>query len=89
MRELARRMYDDDAPYILPGGRLSPDAMKEIIEIGREALRIKEPDISGSSFRFFIGHRSAESDGPAQRSCSSVRFGPIHSRMHLHSEAAL
>jgi ABC-type nitrate/sulfonate/bicarbonate transport system substrate-binding protein len=25
--QLARRMYDDDAPYILPGGRLSPDAM--------------------------------------------------------------
>jgi NitT/TauT family transport system substrate-binding protein len=39
---LAKRMYDDDAPYILPVGRLSPDAMKEIIEIGREALRIKE-----------------------------------------------
>ena len=41
--QLARRMYDDDAAYILPGGRLSPEAMKEIIEIGREALRIKEP----------------------------------------------
>jgi ABC-type nitrate/sulfonate/bicarbonate transport system substrate-binding protein len=41
--ELARKMYDDDAPEILPGGRLSPDAMKEIIEIGREALKIKEP----------------------------------------------
>jgi len=40
--QLARRMYDDDAPYILPGGRLSPDAMKEIVEIGREALKIKE-----------------------------------------------
>lgn len=40
--QLARRMYDDDAPYILPGGRLSPDAAKEILDIGREALRIKE-----------------------------------------------
>ncbi len=40
--QLARRMYEDDAPYILPGGRLSVDAMKEIIETGKEALRIKE-----------------------------------------------
>jgi ABC-type nitrate/sulfonate/bicarbonate transport system substrate-binding protein len=41
--QLARRMYDEDAPDILPGGRLSPEAMKEIVEIGREALKIKEP----------------------------------------------
>ncbi|HEY2921763.1 MAG TPA: ABC transporter substrate-binding protein [Candidatus Binatia bacterium] len=40
--QLARRMYDDDASFVLPGGRLSADAAKEIIEIGREALRIKE-----------------------------------------------
>ena len=40
--QLARRMYDDDAPFVLDGGRLSGDAMKEIVEIGREALRIKE-----------------------------------------------
>lgn len=40
--QLARRMYDDDAPYMLPGGRLSAEAAKEILEIGREALRIKE-----------------------------------------------
>jgi ABC-type nitrate/sulfonate/bicarbonate transport system substrate-binding protein len=40
--QLARRMYDDDAPFVLEGGRLSGDAMKEIVEIGREALRIKE-----------------------------------------------
>jgi ABC-type nitrate/sulfonate/bicarbonate transport system substrate-binding protein len=39
--QLARRMYDD-APFVLDGGRLSGDAMKEIVEIGREALRIKE-----------------------------------------------
>jgi len=39
---LARRMYDDDAPFVLNGGRLSADATKEIIEVGREALRIKE-----------------------------------------------
>jgi ABC-type nitrate/sulfonate/bicarbonate transport system substrate-binding protein len=41
--QLARRMYADDAPFILPGGRLSADAMKEIVDIGKEALRIKEP----------------------------------------------
>ena len=40
--QTARRMYDDDAPFVIDGGRLSSDAMKEIVEIGREALRIKE-----------------------------------------------
>ena len=40
--QLTRRMYDDDAPFVLDGGRLSADAAKEIVEIGREALRIKE-----------------------------------------------
>ena len=52
--ELARRMYDDDAPYILPGGRLSPEATKEIIEIGREALRIKEPIPADRVFDFSL-----------------------------------
>jgi NitT/TauT family transport system substrate-binding protein len=52
--QLVRRMYDDDAPYILPGGRLSPDAMKEIIEIGREALRIKEPVSMDRVFDFSL-----------------------------------
>jgi NitT/TauT family transport system substrate-binding protein len=40
--QLARRMYDDDAPFVLNGGRLGADAAKEIVEVGREALRIKE-----------------------------------------------
>jgi NitT/TauT family transport system substrate-binding protein len=52
--QLARRMYDDDAPYILPGGRLSPEAAKEIIEIGREALRIKEPISADRVFDFSL-----------------------------------
>ena len=52
--QLARRMYDDDAPYILPGGRLSPDAMKEIVEIGREALKIKEPMSPDRIFDFSL-----------------------------------
>jgi NitT/TauT family transport system substrate-binding protein len=52
--QLTRRMYDDDAPYILPGGRLSPDAMKEIVEIGREALKIKEPISPDRVFDFSL-----------------------------------
>jgi hypothetical protein len=52
--QLARRMYDDDAAYILLGGRLSPEAMKEIIEIGREALRIKEPLAADRIFDFSL-----------------------------------
>jgi len=52
--QLTRRMYDDDAPYILPDGRLSPDAMKEIVEIGREALRIKEPISADRVFDFSL-----------------------------------
>jgi ABC-type nitrate/sulfonate/bicarbonate transport system substrate-binding protein len=52
--QLARRMYDDDAPFILPGGRLSPEAAKEIIEIGREALRIKEVISADRVFDFSL-----------------------------------
>jgi len=52
--QLARRMYDDDAPYLLPGGRLSADAEKEIIEIGREALRIKESVPAEKIFDFSL-----------------------------------
>lgn len=39
---LARRMYDDDVQTLLMSGILSPDAAKEILETGKEALRIKE-----------------------------------------------
>jgi ABC-type nitrate/sulfonate/bicarbonate transport system substrate-binding protein len=52
--QLARRMYDDDAPFVLSGGRLSPDAMREIVEIGREALRIKEPVPTEKIFDFSL-----------------------------------
>jgi hypothetical protein len=37
-----------------PGGRLSPEALKEIIEIGREALRIKEPLAAKRIFDFSL-----------------------------------
>ena len=52
--QLARRMYDDDAPFVLDGGRLSGDAMKEIVEIGREALRIKEAVTPEKIFDFSL-----------------------------------
>jgi NitT/TauT family transport system substrate-binding protein len=52
--QLARRMYDDDAPYVLHGGRLSVDAEKEIIEIGREALHIKEAVPTDKIFDFSL-----------------------------------
>lgn len=52
--QLARRMYDDDAPYVLPGGRLSVEAEKEIIEIGREALHIKEAVPAEKIFDFSL-----------------------------------
>ncbi|HEX4989712.1 MAG TPA: ABC transporter substrate-binding protein [Candidatus Binatia bacterium] len=56
--QVARRMYNDDAPYILPGGRLSPDAIKEIVEIGREALKIKEPISADRVFDFSLASES-------------------------------
>ena len=50
----ARRMYDDDAPFILSGGRLTAEAAKEILEIGREALQIKEPIPTERIFDFSL-----------------------------------
>lgn len=47
-------MYDDDAPFVLNGGRLSADAMKEMIEAGREALRIKEAVSTEKIFDFSL-----------------------------------
>jgi ABC-type nitrate/sulfonate/bicarbonate transport system substrate-binding protein len=41
--QLARRMYEDDARSGSLTGILSPEYAKEILETGREALRIKEP----------------------------------------------
>lgn len=40
--QLARRMYEDDAPAISLSGILSVESAKEILETGKEALRIKE-----------------------------------------------
>jgi NitT/TauT family transport system substrate-binding protein len=56
--QLARRMYDDDAPFVLNGGRLSADATKEIVEVGREALRIKEPVAPEKIFDFSLAQEA-------------------------------
>lgn len=52
--QLARRMYDDDAGFVLEGGRLGGEASREIVEIGREALRIKEPVAPEKIFDFSL-----------------------------------
>jgi ABC-type nitrate/sulfonate/bicarbonate transport system substrate-binding protein len=52
--QMARRMYDDDAPFILGGGRLGADAAREIVDIGREALQIKEPIPTERIFDFSL-----------------------------------
>lgn len=41
--QLARRMYQDDYQTASVSGILSSEAAREILEIGKEALRIKEP----------------------------------------------
>lgn len=56
--QLARRMYDDDAPFVLSGGRLGADAAKEIVEVGREALRIKEPVAPEKIFDFSLAQEA-------------------------------
>ncbi|MDZ4342777.1 MAG: ABC transporter substrate-binding protein [Candidatus Binatia bacterium] len=52
--QTARRMYDDDAPFILSGGRLGADAAREIVDIGREALHLKEPIPTARVFDFSL-----------------------------------
>jgi ABC-type nitrate/sulfonate/bicarbonate transport system substrate-binding protein len=39
---LARKMYEEDAPSVSLNGILNLDAAKEILDTGREALRLKE-----------------------------------------------
>lgn len=39
---LARKMYEEDAPSVSLTGILNTDASKEILDTGREALRLKE-----------------------------------------------
>lgn len=52
--QLARRMYEDDARTISLTGILSPDAAKEILETGIEALRLKESISTDRVFDFSL-----------------------------------
>lgn len=52
--QLARRMYDDDAPSVSLTGMLSADGAKEILEIAKEALRIKDNVPSERIFDFSL-----------------------------------
>ena len=56
---MAKRMYDDDAPFIISNGTLSGDAVREIVDIGREALRIKEPIATEKIFDFTLAGEAA------------------------------
>jgi NitT/TauT family transport system substrate-binding protein len=57
--QLARRMYDDDAPYVSLTGILSADGAKEILETGKEALRIKESVPTERIFDFTLAAEAA------------------------------
>jgi NitT/TauT family transport system substrate-binding protein len=57
---MAKRMYDDDAPFIVSNGTLSADAAREIVDIGREALRIKEPIATEKIFDFSLAGETAK-----------------------------
>lgn len=52
--QLARRMYEDDIQNLSPTGILSPEAAREILDSGREALRIKEPVAPERIFDFSL-----------------------------------
>jgi ABC-type nitrate/sulfonate/bicarbonate transport system substrate-binding protein len=56
---MAKRMYDYDAPFIVPNGTLSADAAREIVDIGREALRINEPIATEKIFDFTLAGEAA------------------------------
>jgi ABC-type nitrate/sulfonate/bicarbonate transport system substrate-binding protein len=52
--QLARRMYEDDVHSISLTGILNAEAAKEILDTGREALRIKEPVSTDRIFDFSL-----------------------------------
>jgi ABC-type nitrate/sulfonate/bicarbonate transport system substrate-binding protein len=52
--QLARRMYDEDAPTVSLTGILNPEGAKEILETGKEALRIKEAIPTEKVFDFSL-----------------------------------
>lgn len=52
--DLVRKMYQDDVQTLSLTGRLNPDAEKEILDTGREALRIKETIAPDKIFDFSL-----------------------------------
>lgn len=52
--QLARRMYEDDFQTISLTGHLSPEAVKEILDTGKEALRIKDSISADRVFDFSL-----------------------------------
>jgi ABC-type nitrate/sulfonate/bicarbonate transport system substrate-binding protein len=52
--DLVRKMYQDDVQTLSLTGRLTPDAEKEILATGREALRIKESISADKIFDFSL-----------------------------------
>ena len=57
--QLARRMYDDDAPSVSLTGMLNAEAAKEILDTAVEALRIKENIPTGRIFDFTLAAEAA------------------------------
>jgi ABC-type nitrate/sulfonate/bicarbonate transport system substrate-binding protein len=56
---LARRMYGDDVGTVVLTGRLTPEAAKEILDVGKEALRIKDPTAVERIFDFSLIEEAA------------------------------
>jgi NitT/TauT family transport system substrate-binding protein len=52
--QLARRMYEDDAPFVSLTGTLSAEGAKEILETGKEALKIREAIPNEKVFDFSL-----------------------------------
>jgi ABC-type nitrate/sulfonate/bicarbonate transport system substrate-binding protein len=75
--QLARRMYDDDAPYVSLSGTLNPDGAKEILDTGREALRIKE---TIPTERIFLLLPKRCDSAPATRGSRVLRVQLKHAR---------
>jgi ABC-type nitrate/sulfonate/bicarbonate transport system substrate-binding protein len=53
-QQLARRMYQDDVHSLVMTGILSNDAARDIIDVGREALKISEPIAEERIFDFSL-----------------------------------
>jgi ABC-type nitrate/sulfonate/bicarbonate transport system substrate-binding protein len=56
---LARKMYEEDAPSVSLTGVLNGDAAREILDTGREALRLKEPVPLERIFDFSLAAEAA------------------------------